>query len=92
MNAILESSGENEAKPPRGTGNCCGSSASRPTVKSDPMKELNVFIRERKTTSGFVFCQVMTMLFGPIRSETSSRPSVAVVVRRFGTPPSPGIT
>ena len=26
------------------------------------------------------------------RSEMSSRPSVAVVVRRFGTPPSPGIT
>jgi len=34
----------------------------------------------------------MTRLFGPIRSETSSRPSVAVHVRRFGTPPWAGIT
>ena len=56
------------------------------------MKELKDVMRERKTTSGFVFCQPMTMLFGPIRSEISSRPSVAVVVRRFGTPPSAGMT
>ncbi len=56
------------------------------------MNELNVFMRERNTTSGFVFCHVITMLFGPIRSEMSSRASVAVVVRRFGTPPSPGMT
>jgi hypothetical protein len=56
------------------------------------MKELNVRIRVRKTTRGFVFSQVMTMLFGPIRSEMSSRLIVAVVVIRFGTPPSPGIT
>jgi len=33
-------------------------------------------MRERKTTSGFVFSHVITMLFGPIRSETSSRPTV----------------
>ena len=33
LNAIFESSGENETNPPRGTGNCCGNSASRPTVK-----------------------------------------------------------
>ncbi len=37
------------------------------------MKELNVVIRERKTTSGFVFSHAITMLFGPIRSEMSSR-------------------
>ena len=58
---------QNEANPPRGSGNCCGSSASRPTVYSDPMNELNVAIRERNTTSGFVFSHVITMLFGPIR-------------------------
>ncbi len=56
------------------------------------MKELNDFLRERKTTTGFVFCHVITMLFGPIRSEMSSRPSVAVVVRRFGAPPCAGMT
>ena len=47
-------------------------------------------MRDRNTTSGLVFSQAITMLFGPIRSEMSSRPSVAVVVRRFGSPPSPG--
>ena len=56
------------------------------------MKELNEVRRERKTTTGSVFFQVMTRLFGPIRSEMSSRPKVAVVVRRFGSPPSPGMT
>ena len=56
------------------------------------MNELNDFMRERKTTSGLVFSHAMTMLFGPIRSEMSSRPSVAVVVRRFGSPPSAGMT
>ena len=54
------------------------------------MKSLNDFMRERKTISGFVFSQVITMLFGPMRSEMSSRPSVAEVVRRFGVPPSAG--
>jgi hypothetical protein len=56
------------------------------------MKASNDFIRVRKTTSGFVFCQVITILFGPIRSEISSRPKVAVMVSRFGAPPSAGIT
>ncbi len=48
------------------------------------MKSLNDFIRERKTTRGLVFSQAITKLFGPIRSEISSRPRVAEVVRRFG--------
>ena len=37
--------------------------------------------------SGFVFCHAITMLFGPIRSDTSSRPRVAVYVNRRGVPP-----
>ncbi len=56
------------------------------------MKELNDFIRERNTIRGLVFSHAITMLFGPMRSETSSRPSVAEVVKRFGVPPSAGIT
>ena len=92
LNAIFESSGENETNPPRGTGNCCGNSESRPTAKSEPTKSSNDLMRERKTMIGLVFSHAITMLFGPMRSETSSRPSVAEVVRRFGTPPSAGMT
>src|SRR5947209_18505685 len=55
------------------------------------MKSLNDFIRERNTISGFVFSHAITILFGPIRSETSSRPSVAEMVSRLGVPPSAGI-
>ena len=55
------------------------------------MKSLNDRIRERKTTSGFVFSQPTTRLFGPMRSLMSSRPSVAVVVNRLGVPPSAGM-
>src|SRR5881227_152511 len=55
LNAIFESSGENETNPPRGTGNCCGNSESRPTAKSDPTKSSNDLMRERKTMSGLVF-------------------------------------
>src|SRR3954463_14528817 len=92
LNAILESSGENETKPVRGTGSCWGSSASRPTVKSWPLKSLNDFILDRNAMSGRVFSQESTMLFGPIRSEISSRFRVAEVVSLFGAPPSAGIT
>ena len=56
------------------------------------MKELKDFMRERKTTSGFVLSQVITRLLGPMRSEMSSRPRVGVIVSRLGTPPSAGMT
>src|SRR6266581_3303345 len=56
------------------------------------MKESNDFIRVRKTTNGLVFCQAITILLGPIRSDISSRPKVAVIVSRLGAPPSAGIT
>src|SRR5205814_6365294 len=92
LKAILESFGEKETNPPRGTGSCCGSSASRPTVKSWPMKSSNDLMRERNTTRGFVFSHAMTRLFGPMRSEISSRPRVAEVVNLLGAPPSAGMT
>src|SRR6266508_4301429 len=56
------------------------------------MKELNDFIRVRKTINGLMFCQAITILLGPILSDMSSRPRVAVMVRRLGVPPSAGIT
>ena len=92
LNAIFESSGENDTNPPRGTGNCCGNSASNPTANSEPTKSSNDLMRERKTTSGLVFCHAITMLLGPMRREKSPRPSVAEIVSRFGVPPSAGIT
>ena len=55
------------------------------------MNELNDRIRERKTTRGSVCRHPMTRLFGPMRSEMSSRPRVGEVVSRFGTPPSAGM-
>src|SRR5437764_34483 len=75
LNAIFESSGENETNPARGTGNSCGNSESRPTAKSEPTKSSNDRMRERKTTRGLVFSHAITMLLGPMRSETSRNKS-----------------
>jgi len=77
---------------PRGNGNGSGSPASSVTVKSWPRKSLNDRIRDRNRIVLLSCFQPMTMLFGPMRSDTSSRLSVAVNVSRRGTPPSAGMT
>ena len=48
-------------------------------------------MRERKMIFLPSGVQAITMLFGPMRSETSSRPSVGVKVIRLGTPPAAGM-
>ena len=55
------------------------------------MKSLKDRMRERMMTCLPSFFQPMTMLLGPMRSETSSRLRVAVSVSRLGVPPSVGI-